>query len=388
MTTQRVIWTACPNGTSSDGRARISVAVGPQLSPSASNATLAEFPDWADWPATKIAWTVTIGGKEAAATVVSAAPSSSLYQSLFLATTPVDSYQYQSPTGNRIYSYPAGRLRAFFSGLYTNLATTLPEGDGWHNWQQIVSEEGFGQLPLNSRAMLDATDELEGSFPSGGGPLPATAPASPTSDAAQLYMFMQPRTKAAPPAAPWPQASTLAAPPVPQFDFHRAYSLLQRHPALLRLFGFVVDLEVVVPTGLASTVPVVVTPSWRPRLASIGAPSTTNITPVTMTDSTTWLAAPSAGSEIADGLFTLDDASAFQLVEVDLDGATLKSLNFAQAVANPRPWPTPSSRGVRPTRPPRMRCPPCVRVACPWPGTATPRRFTRTGSTTTPSTRP
>jgi hypothetical protein len=32
-TTQRVIWTACPNGMTKAGRLRISVAVGPQLSP-------------------------------------------------------------------------------------------------------------------------------------------------------------------------------------------------------------------------------------------------------------------------------------------------------------------------------------------------------------------
>lgn len=335
MTSQRAIWTACPNGKASDGKLRVSVAIGPQLSPSGTNATLSEFPDWADWPATEIAWRVSIGTDVVEATVTSPPPSSSLYKALFLPTTPVGPYQYQSPTGARIYSYPASRVRAFFAGLYTSMATSLPEGDGWHKWQQIVSEKGFGQLPLYSRSLLDALEEIEARFPEKGGPIPTSAPSSPATDAAQVYLFMQPRAKAAPPAAPWPKVSELSAPTVPQWDFHGAYSLLQRHPALLRLFGFVVDLEVPVPGALAPTVPVSVIPSWRPQLASIGAPSTTNITPLTMTNSATWLPAPKMpGSVIADGLFTLDDTSSFQVVEVDLDGATIKSLNFVQAVWN------------------------------------------------------
>ena len=61
MTAQRVIWTACPNGTAPNGNLRISVAVGPQLMPTGTGATLADFPDWEDWPATQITWKATIG---------------------------------------------------------------------------------------------------------------------------------------------------------------------------------------------------------------------------------------------------------------------------------------------------------------------------------------
>src|SRR5579863_4532179 len=105
---QRVIWTACPNGVTAAGRLRISVAVGPQLSPGISQVPtppeLSEFPDWLDWPATHVTWQAVIGGATVDATVVSAAPSASLYRALFTATIPVSAYRYQSPSARRLYS--------------------------------------------------------------------------------------------------------------------------------------------------------------------------------------------------------------------------------------------------------------------------------------------
>ncbi len=119
MTAQRVIWTACPNGTAPNGNLRISVAIGPQLMPTGTGATLSDFPDWEDWPATQITWKATIGTDVVDATVVSAAPSSPLYTALFLPTTPVAAYQYQSPTASALYTYPAVDACASSSPAFT-----------------------------------------------------------------------------------------------------------------------------------------------------------------------------------------------------------------------------------------------------------------------------
>ena len=338
MTAQRVIWTACPNGTAPNGNLRISVAIGPQLMPTGAGATLAGFPDWEDWPATQITWKAMIGTDVVDATVVSAAPSSPLYRALFLPTTPVAPYQYQSPTASALYTYPASTVRQFFAGLYTGLAKALPEGGGWHSWQEIVSDDSFGLLPLNGREMQDAIDQVLSAFPRGGGPIAPSAVTGPRAGVTQAYLFLQPRTE--PP--PYPTAAEAVPPAVPQFDFHQAFSLLQRHPALLRLFGFVVDLEVAAPTGLAATVPISVTPTWKPKLPNpVGITfirsSTTNVTPVTMTTSATWLAEPRTTSpDIAQGLLRLSDPGAYQVIEVDLDGASVKALNFVQNVWNAR----------------------------------------------------
>ncbi len=199
-----------------------------------------------------------------------------------------------------------------------------------------MSDGGFGQLPLNGREMQDAIEEVLALFPGSGGPIPpSTASSGPRADITQAYLFLQPRTE--PP--PVPQAADLPEPAVPQFDFHQAFSLLQRHPALLRLFGFVVDLEVKAPAGLLATVPLSVTPTWEPKLplpvATFVPPNTTNVTPVTMTTSSSWLARPrTSNPEIAEGLLRLSDTGAYQVIEVDLDGASVKSLNFVQNVWN------------------------------------------------------
>lgn len=327
MNTERLIWTACPNGIASNGNLQISVAIAPQLyavvvTSSAPVLTLAGFTDVANWPATQISWQAKIGAITADATVVSAAPSLALYQALFPSTTPVTSYEYQSPSKSALYTYPASNLAAFFTGLYTKLAATLPEGNGWHSYQELASDVAFGQLPFTSERLQAAIAGL--TYPSSGGV--TTSPQDLTTAAAQAVVFLQGVT---------PQGLTtseVSPPPVPAFDFHQAFSLIQRHPALLRLFGFVVDLEVAPQSGLPATVGVSVIPTWTPNPNSLATAS--NVMPVTMTTSATWLPEPGGGSVIAGGLLTLSDTSEFDVLQMDVDGATLKGLNFVQSIYN------------------------------------------------------
>jgi hypothetical protein len=320
---QRIIWTACPNGITEAGRLRISVAIGPQLRagiPAGGTATLGLFPDWLDWPATPITWQAVIDGAAVDATVVSAAPSTPLYRALFSAAIPVDPFEYQSPSERPLYSYPASYLHGLFNALYTHLAATVPKDGGWHSYHELVGPAAFGQFPVGQREFDDLLDEVRDSFPEGGGPIDPKLAQTPGFAAAMAYLFTQPLGPA-----------STAPPPVPTFDFHQAYSLLQRHPGLLRLFGFVVDLEIARPSGLPTTVSLSVAPHWTPKL---GATGTTNVTPVTMTTAATWLAAPRPSSPvIGDGLLRLSDPGAYQVLELDVDGATAKSLNFVQSIS-------------------------------------------------------
>jgi hypothetical protein len=319
--TQRVIWTACPNGVAANGKLRISVAVGPQLSGATE---LQSFPDLLDWPATHIGWQVTIGSDVTAATVVSAKPSSPLYQALFHKTTPVNPYQYQSRAGVKVISSPASYLQGVFRGLYGSLAVNLPKDGSVHSVDQLSGDTSFGMFPVDGRTLTDLVQQVENSLPENGGPInPKEATQSPAFAAALNYLFLRPL---APP--------TDGTPKPPAFDFHQAYSLLQRHPALLRLFGFVVDLEVPRPAGLSATVGLSVTPSWTPKL---GAANTTNASPVTMTTSASWLAAPRVSDPlIAGGLLRLSDPGVYDVVEMDVDGTVLKSLNFVQSIVYAR----------------------------------------------------
>jgi hypothetical protein len=346
---QRVIWTACPNGIASNGKLRISVAIGPQLLAAKSPATLAGFPDFADWPAAKITWQVVIGSDLSEGTVVSAAPSSALYTALFRPSTPVDTFIYSSPTAKPLISYPSAFMHQFFAGLYGQLATSLPAGGGLHSVDDLFRGSALGQLPPSGRELGDLVDNALGLLPANGGPVPVRQTQNVSTAIGLATALLAPP----PPASgiiPNEDESAAALPPVPvpEFDFHNAYSLIQRHPALLRLFGFVVDLEVPRPAELAGTVGLSVNPHWTPKL---GAGSTVNVSPVTMTTAATWLPAPRGTSpEIAGGLLRLSDKGAYEVLEMDVDGATLKTLNFVQAVANAqgprRSADTPTSYGV------------------------------------------
>ena len=326
MTKQRVLWTACPHGKAKDGKLRVSVHVAPQLFPTGNAvSSLAEFSDWQYWPATNVRFKVKIGPRTFDADIVSAPPSPSLWHVLFPSSTTVDPYEYSSPTSSPLYSYPAGFVRHFFQSTYAALANTAPVGN-WPGFQLLTSEDGFGALPLDSRELYDRIETVKAMFPKGGGPIPPGKGPDPASDLTQAYLFLQPLTT----PVKGQSYSTTPPPAVPQFDFHQAVSLLGRYPALLRLFGLVYELELTRPSGLKGTVAVSVVPSWRPKLG--GPPLTINVKPVTMTNAGEWLPAHrTSDAEITSGFFRLSDPD-YAVVEMDLDGATLKAFNFVQGI--------------------------------------------------------
>ena len=326
MTRQRVLWTACPHGKAKDGKLRVSVHVAPQLFPTGNAvSTLAEFSDWQYWPATNVSFKVKIGPRTFDADIVSAPPSSSLWHVLFPSSTTVDPYEYQSPTSSPLFSYPAGFVRHFFQSTYAALANTAPVGN-WPGFQLLTSEGSFGALPLDSRELYDRIESVKAMFPKGGGPIPPGKGPDPASDLTQAYLFLQPLTT----PAKGQSYSTTPPVPVPQFDFHQAVSLLGRHPALLRLFGLVYELELARPSGLSGTVAVSVLPSWKPIMG--GSPLTTDVKPVTMTNAGLWIPAHrTSDPEITSGFLRFSDPD-YAVVEMDLDGATLKAFNFVQGI--------------------------------------------------------
>ncbi len=325
MTKQRVLWTACPHG-QAGGKLRVAVHVGPQLFPTGNvTSTLSEFRDWEEWPATQVSFKVKIGSATYDADIISPAPSLPLWKALFSPTIPVEPYEYSSPTSSPLYSYPAGFVRNFFQNTYTALADTAPVG-AWPGVQVLTSEDYFGALPLNGRDLDYEIGRVKAMFPKGGGPIPPATGPQPATDLTQAYLFLQPLTK---PAKHQTYKDT-PPPPVPQFDFHQAVSLLGRHPALLRLFGLVYELELTRPGGLAGSVPVSVIPSWTPKLG--GPPHTIDIKPVTITNAGEWLPAHRATDpEITSGYMRFSDPE-YEVVEMDLDGGTLKAFNFAQGI--------------------------------------------------------
>jgi hypothetical protein len=254
---------------------------------------------------------------------VSAAPSATLWNALFNSGTPVAPFNYQSITAQRLLSYPTSHVRQFFVNAYTQLASTTPTE--WPDGETQLLQGIFSDLPTNDDKEQAVVDQLISLFPPQGGPIPQRGSPDAALDLEQAKLFLG--TLTVPPPAP-PPAPPPSPPPPPALDFHEALSLIARHPPLMRLLGLVVDLTIPVLSGLPNPVSVSVVPTWSP------ATPDTDVTPTVMANSGSWLPAPRTSQpEIAQGYLRLSDPG-YELIEMDLDGATLKMLNFAKTVAN------------------------------------------------------
>src|SRR5258708_4934856 len=114
MSTRSIMWTALPNGLTPAGdRLRLSILVSPRLTANTAVGTLAEFPDFLDWPATvaKAGFTVEFqGGPTVAATPVTEpgypALDSAAWKALFHSQIPVISYPFDDRSGLPFRSFP------------------------------------------------------------------------------------------------------------------------------------------------------------------------------------------------------------------------------------------------------------------------------------------
>jgi hypothetical protein len=342
---QRIMWTALPNGMSPDGtKLLLTVFVSPRLFTDEGPLTerLSHFPDFINWTGRHITFSVAIGpDTPTPVTVVSPARQAVLWEAMFHSMTFVQPYIYSSLAAENFHSYPAKFIRDWFVNTYSTLANTTPTE--YPTLTQLGLGAGptapYGGLPFNAdetqRAIgiIDSLLSQGVSNPFGGPAVHAIGPASapdPLTDFEQAELFLSPLTTET--AVYNPNAH----PPKPQIDFHRMVSTLGQYPALLRLFGLAFDLEVPVPgSGVPSPAPVTVTPTWTPLLAA-----TTNITPATYADPTTFLPLPrSTNPELAGGLLRMSDPvpseptqPAYPPVELELDGSTLKTLNFARGI--------------------------------------------------------
>jgi hypothetical protein len=342
---QLVVWTALPNGKvpGHSNQLQLSVLVSPRLmSSSTSPQTLGptNYPDWLNWPATAVSFAVKIGGVTIPAGDVTVVPppvplpsgvtSSQLWKLLFKSSTKVDPYAFSSYAGQLIRSYPAYNVRDFLLSTYSQIASQYPTD--FPTYQDLVGPAGappqlFGQLPVNAQSLQAVVDEIDSELSASGGAI-APGPPDPATDLTQAWLYSQPLfvpEKGKTPPAPQPT----------QPDFHQMLSTLGKYPVLLRAFGLVYDLQVALPGGLPASVGVSVTPTWTPRMAA-----SQDATPTVQATTSTFLAAPRPTDPyIHAGLLRLsDDLSGgvpeFPLVEVDLDGSSMKSLNFAQAITN------------------------------------------------------
>jgi hypothetical protein len=153
--------------------------------------------------------------------------------------------------------------------------------------------------------------------------IPPAAPAARdvTFDFARAKRFFERPESEMPPASRPP-------PEKPELDFHQALGALSDYPELMRRLGLIVRLKIDRPASDPATIRVI--PVWD------GQPRDSDVCPRTRCelDGDRFVAAHRPGSDLSGGALALggvgdgllDDAAAFDVVQVDTDGAALKAI--------------------------------------------------------------
>ncbi|HYF95321.1 MAG TPA: hypothetical protein VD969_24175 [Symbiobacteriaceae bacterium] len=318
MSKQKIVWTALPNGLADGGAGlRLSVFVSPRLMPeSAGETTLEAFPDWWDWPSTKLTFQVDVNTPQGVRTLpvvldpASPAPDSSLWGALFPHTTPVAGYTYKPLDGLQLRSYHALGLHNWLKDRYQTVAVQNATNHPPVSILQTLLDDIRYEDKPDSQMKQSVLAEP---FP------PAGELFSAHKDFFRFQVFHKPFSKKPVPIQ------------LPQMDFHAIVGALARYPALLRQLGFVYDLIIErgeVPLPVASTLRVV--PSWEP------VTTTENVRPLThytMSDANLRVFAaqprPAQQLEYVTGKLPLGDLQRYGVIQLDVDGLAFKALDLA-----------------------------------------------------------
>ncbi|WP_127127345.1 hypothetical protein [Georgenia sp. SYP-B2076] len=385
---QLVQWILLPGGLTEDGMLAASVFVAPRLRPEAP-ATLADFPDLADWRSVLDGLTLTLeradGGTEAPQHVAVGAEGR-LWGALFPPATTVRAFAFADLADRPLISYPLRDVHAHLRGQWAALAldarddlpVTSRNASPWGPPPQGADTDRrtlagrFGELrAVANRGVFEgATDEGEltdrlraalGGAAERARQLrqehrtadpglirpfgPSTGPGQPTGTAEAFYALagFHARPPAEDPRDFPADRATARTELERRLDFHHHLSALGDHPAALRRLGLVIDL-VIRPDFVPQTVDGAPGTLLRLRVERPSAfpprgqdPDLWNadVTPwtecrLTQIDGQAFFTAVerTAREDFAHGFLHLDPAR-FEPVGVDVDGLALKALGMA-----------------------------------------------------------
>lgn len=287
---QLVTWTLLPNGLTDDGQLSASVFIAPRLRPDPA-ATLSDFPDFLDWPATLQGLGLELvrpDGTAEAPTAVTVNASSSLWAALFPPSTAVKAFRFDDLADRPIISYDVAQVLAYLRGRwaavaggnpfelpvtnshaspvggppvtpgqghagtlaahFTELRSVLNRGiyEDVHDPGDLSARvrAGFDDASQQARVLRQAhnLDDQDLILPFLGHP--AANPPGPPALTDSLYAFsvFHARPSLEEPRG-FPGTREDAVTELAEgYDFHHYLSLLGDHPALLRRLGLVIDL--------------------------------------------------------------------------------------------------------------------------------------------------
>jgi hypothetical protein len=340
MATQTVIWTTLPRDITSDGKKlRLSAFVSPRLQIDANEShTLGHFPDFLHWPdvVRKLHFVVqVVNGGSIPASVVESRLEPSLWKLLFNKNTFVRSYTFQDYSKHEIQSYSVRNVTNTLRQNYKLLGVVSPGSTPL--LQDVIEQrdrpspnqnpvlQAFGRQVIASVATL--------AIPWNGDPATYDRALSYQENIGKYGKLKQqqydPHFVKFLKFHHMPVTHKLRLPKTPQdaarlMDFHQAISSLSSYPELLRRLGLVIDLEIP-----ADSIPLD-TPGAQRFIEVIPQPARPDfVSPMTaFTHSKSAFTAPSQSREVERGMLNLS-SDLYDLVQVDVDGAAFKNINFA-----------------------------------------------------------
>ena len=332
MSIRDIMWTALPNGFAHAGnRLKLSVLVSPRLvTNNGVDGTLAQFRDFLDWPAvvSGLEFRVEFQGGPTVTGQRVVQPGypdldSAVWKALFNNRTPVTSYAFEDKVGLNVRSFPTKKVFSFLKQQYQAIAVTSPGvkptldqlGIGRHS----PGDTGFGSVVMSEqqqegiRATLRRYLEEYHAIPPDIG-----WPAIDFYQVRLMHDFLSKKV-----LKPDGRLRPLPKQKPPEVDFHRAVAAMGQYQKLLRTVGLAIDLKVP-----ASKVP----PASRVRIVPNlgGPPPMTPWTAYQMTAAARqFFAASGPAADVSNGMLLLADTDQYDVIEVDLDGAAEKVMDFA-----------------------------------------------------------
>ncbi len=317
----------------------LSLFVSPRLDPGVPLGTLANvsFPAGDNYTAWTQQWVLQAefdGGPTLVSTRLGSV-TPALWPLLFPETMPVRQFAYESLAHKQWVSFPLTRLHDQLRSLYATIAQVSPN-----------SFPGVGSATASNVPELANLVDVLARIPRVARDLEATY--GPHATDAQIAAVLGVAAQDAPLAIDYYRAYRFynrhlldaqikpqdPPPDIPEVEFHQTTALLADYPAVLRALGFVLDVRVGVRASAIEA-------QGRVRLNVLDASGgvlSAGVSPWTAytldLENVRFLPTPVAGSDIEGGMLRLDDPDRFRLVQMDVDGGVLKTLQFASNMSN------------------------------------------------------
>jgi len=349
---------------------KLSVFVSPRLYHN-TDTQLGEFPDFVGWAKRigDVSFEVEFkSGQKLKANVVSEQPNNDLWATIFKPSTFVRTYKFPDYSKRVIRTYPVADVMGYLKDLYTRAGDqspmSLPKLEQKSTNLGFNLSELFNELGSIREQRSDYEKRLDSSLSRQ--QIKAFDPNQNQGLAREKFAFLQvdffydrKRNKNLRDEQihPKPVPKRL---PRPKLDFHQILSGLGDYPGVERKIGIVIDLEVpVANAALLATLMAAHSVRIRPSWTSPASAFNNDFAPWTKLLSGAFIAQPAPESDLAGGMLSLasvnarfspDSKASYDLLQLDADGASMKTLDFAsnmrRFLSGPRAYNAPDDGGL------------------------------------------